>query len=408
MSIKRLIAGLAGAPLVAGLAMPALVFAADPVVTVTESDVSRQAEDTPPTNHWVIYTRNAGTAQFRNGPGTPPLGSGSLELGTPTGTDKITAFNYDHVGTKLADVDAVSYSTYRSAGAGNQVASLNMEVDVNGNDDGGFTTLVFEPVYNTDQGAVVNDTWQTWDAYENGNATWWSSNAIPGAPDRDTFVSWNALKAANPNAVIVGGFGVNQGSGNPALTTATDKLTIGANGNTTVYNFEATLSPTDKDSCKNDGWKSFNTPTFKNQGDCVSFVATAKKSTYKLDSADKGGLNIPTKDGWYYDVSVEGTWANRPGELVDAECTNMQSNTWQNAVNGGYPADELDTQINKQFVDWGACDSQDNTYSRWVVGDGKDMNLRVFDGDATTGEPYDGWYNDNVGSLNVTVVAHNN
>lgn len=37
MSIKRLIACLAGAPLVAGLAMPALVFAADPV-TVTPVD----------------------------------------------------------------------------------------------------------------------------------------------------------------------------------------------------------------------------------------------------------------------------------------------------------------------------------------------------------------------------------
>jgi len=32
-------------------------------------------------------------------------------------------------------------------------------------------------------------------------------------------------------------------------------------------------TPTDKDQCKNDGWRSFTNPTFKNQGDCVSFVA---------------------------------------------------------------------------------------------------------------------------------------
>lgn len=32
--------------------------------------------------------------------------------------------------------------------------------------------------------------------------------------------------------------------------------------------------PTSKDQCKKDGWQTFNNPVFKNQGDCVSFVAT--------------------------------------------------------------------------------------------------------------------------------------
>jgi hypothetical protein len=48
----------------------------------------------------------------------------------------------------------------------------------------------------------------------------------------------------------------------------------------TNYNSEATIDdgsclygpPTDKDQCKKDGWKLFNNPTFKNQGDCVSYV----------------------------------------------------------------------------------------------------------------------------------------
>jgi hypothetical protein len=51
--------------------------------------------------------------------------------------------------------------------------------------------------------------------------------------------------------------------------------------------FRATLSscapvtqigpPTNKDQCKNDGWKLFNTPrTFKNQGDCIQYVNTGK------------------------------------------------------------------------------------------------------------------------------------
>jgi hypothetical protein len=35
--------------------------------------------------------------------------------------------------------------------------------------------------------------------------------------------------------------------------------------------------PTSKDQCKDGGWQQFNNPVFKNQGDCVSFVATHGK-----------------------------------------------------------------------------------------------------------------------------------
>jgi hypothetical protein len=38
--------------------------------------------------------------------------------------------------------------------------------------------------------------------------------------------------------------------------------------------FDAPVLPTSKDQCKNGGWRNF--PQFKNQGDCVSFVATGK------------------------------------------------------------------------------------------------------------------------------------
>jgi hypothetical protein len=35
--------------------------------------------------------------------------------------------------------------------------------------------------------------------------------------------------------------------------------------------------PTTKEQCKNGGWKNYGTK-FKNQGDCVSFVATGGKN----------------------------------------------------------------------------------------------------------------------------------
>ncbi len=254
--------------------------AGNTVVTVTDDDVARQAENTPPTRNWVLYTRNAGTGTFRVGPDTPPLGVGSLEFVTPTGADKVFLFNYDHIGVALAGIDALGYSTYRTSGAvANQVPAINIQVDVNGSATGGFTTLVFEPVYNTSQGAVQDGVWQNWDAYSGGQAIWWSTRAIPGVCAFSCYVSWNTIVANNPDAVIVGGFGVNQGSGNPALTAATDALKIGANGDSITYNFDPFRVAATKEDCKNGGWQTFRRAdgsTFRNQGQCVSYVNTGR------------------------------------------------------------------------------------------------------------------------------------
>lgn len=262
----------------AASAIGAGAFAATTTV-VTGDDIAKQPENTAPTRNWVLYFRNAGDGDVRTGPATPPLGIGSYELTTPTGADKATLFNFDHAGTALADIDAIGYSTYRTAGSAQQVAALNIQVDVNGAAPGGFTTLVFEPVYNTNQGTVTSGVWQDWDAYSAGNAVWWSSNPIPGAPNRDTFVPWSTIVALNPDAVISGGFGVNQGSGNPALVSAVDALTIGYGGDAVTYNFEPYRVAGSKDDCKAGSWQSVKRAdgsTFKNQGQCIQYVNTGK------------------------------------------------------------------------------------------------------------------------------------
>jgi hypothetical protein len=247
-------------------------------VVVTNDDVARQSEGTPPTKNWVLYTRPAspGVGTFEVGPANPPLGVGSLELKTTTGNDKVFLFNYDHVGTELADINKISYSTYRETGNNQQVAALNIQVDFNGpNVAGGFTTLVFEPVYNTDQGPVVSGVWQDWDAYNGGAAKWWSTRDIPGVCAFDCFVKWEDIVAANPDATILGGFGVNQGSGNSNLTTNVDALSIGTEANCVTYDFEPFRVATAKDQCKNGGWqtvKRADGTSFKNQGDCIQYV----------------------------------------------------------------------------------------------------------------------------------------
>lgn len=278
----------AGAAIIAALALTlatgftSRAAVANTTVTVTEDDIVRQPHNTPPTNNWVLYTRDTGTGSFVVGPDNPPVGVGSLELRTPLSNDKVYLFNYDHIGTALNSIDTLGYATYRSSastGSVVQVPAINLQVDVNGAAPGGFTTLVFEPVYNTAQGAIQSDTWQTWDAYNGGNAIWWSSNAIPGVCAFDCFVTWDAILAANPEAVIVGGFGVNQGGGNPGIIAATDALTIGYNGDAVTYNFDPYRVATTKDDCKVGNWQTMRRAdgtTFRNQGQCVSYTNTGR------------------------------------------------------------------------------------------------------------------------------------
>jgi hypothetical protein len=72
-------------------------------------------------------------------------------------------------------------------------------------------------------------------------------------------------------------FGADQPSGpatDCASVTTTPSLTPYTGGNVVVT--DAPPFPTSKDQCKNNGWRNF--PGFKNEGDCVSFVATGGKN----------------------------------------------------------------------------------------------------------------------------------
>ena len=246
-------------------------------IVVTESDIARQIEDTPPTRSWVFYYRvPTSTGAFVSGPGSPPLGVGSFEMGTVLATDKGTLFNYDHVGTRLADITALSYATYRdpaSTAPAVELPSMNIEVDFNGPAvAGGYTSLVFEPVYNPTQGAIQSGVWQSWDGIP---GIWWSTRPINGCGTPPCYQPWSDILAANPNATILGGFGVNQGSGSAELIAATDALSIEANGSSWTYNFEPFRTPVTKDDCKNDGWQGLRDADgvpFRNQGQCISYV----------------------------------------------------------------------------------------------------------------------------------------
>src|ERR1700674_5498004 len=173
---------------------------------------------------------------------------------TVANADHGTLFNFDHVNTRLADIDAIGYSTYReptSTGFPHILPSINIAIDKNGPPfaSGDFATLVFEPIYNADQGAVVPGVWQTWNGIA-GN--WWSTRDFPPAVVSGVTYPWSYFVATFPDATILGGFGVNQGSFSANLVAGTDALTLGVGGTTWIYNFEPSRSGDGDDGCKGD------------------------------------------------------------------------------------------------------------------------------------------------------------
>ena len=185
-----------------------------------------------------------------------------------------------------------------------------------------------------------------------------------------------------------------------------DKVIVNTDDDVTTYDFEPVLAVSTKEACMKGGWQIFNAPSFKNQGDCVSYAARTKTTNTTLNSNDMSGIDVATKKGNMYKVTVSGTWTNRPTEVVDAECTSIGGGSWVNLVSGGYSPDLLDVQVNEDFVDWGPCDSVEHTYTTWVNGDGKPINLRVFDGDVDSNTQTPDWFDDNNGSLNISVVSY--
>jgi hypothetical protein len=264
---------LAIAGLGVAVALPFAAKAAEPsTVVVTPSN----------TQGWTTAdTRPGGAVNYVSDPtaqGNPHYGA--LQLTTDATTASKAQYLHD-ANTPLSNVTELSYSTKQnSASFPGGDASYQLPVCLGGvvaptptNPTGclGFTTFVYEPYEN---GVVVPGEWQSWDV---AAGQLWSSRTVTdgtcavvagggGAP----FYNLATLKTTCPNAVVVG-FGVNIGANNPSYNVEADLV----NFNGTTYNFEPFATASDKDACKNGGYKNLtdqNGVAFKNQGQCVSWT----------------------------------------------------------------------------------------------------------------------------------------
>jgi hypothetical protein len=278
-------------------------LAANPTV-VTVTPASLQVDGT----HWYFYndtndaastTEDPSHYRFVSGPGSPPAGVGSVffhdDSGSPSPLQRWDINTSQYGGTALGSLTALRFNTYEPTGnTGGHAVFLNFDVNFSAGVPGYQGRLSYVPRQN---GTVLDNTWQEWDTLSS-TALWsWSHyNAGPDNnagtpadnnrwPDGNTTAlrTWADIVASFPHASINATPGSSQlvfRAGEPypdGFTGYLDKVTVGVSGNTTVYDFEPTIGPpTDKDQCKNGGWQTFNSPTFKNQGDCVSYTNNGK------------------------------------------------------------------------------------------------------------------------------------
>ena len=222
---------------------PSGVLCAPPVTTiVTASSMTATG--------WVFYNDETDVidptlGSFVTGPGTPALGTGSAQISV-SGTQRRNLASYQFAGTTLANISALRFRTYNpSAGNGGSAtrsAYLNFNVDFNGSDT--FQRrLVFVPRQN---GTVIQNTWQEWDAINGGAALWsysgptWPITLQPGT----TLKTWAQILSDYPGVrirVTDAFVGLRVGEPYPdGYTENIDSFTFGSPAGTTIFNFEDT------------------------------------------------------------------------------------------------------------------------------------------------------------------------
>jgi hypothetical protein len=181
----------------------------------------------------------AGT--FVTGPATPPMGTGSVQLATPTAADGHIIATQAYAGTPLSSITALTYSTYQTGPPSPLAIALQFDVRYRTADTHYGGRLVYEPYQN---GAVtVPAGWHQWDAINAGLALWWASktNAFGsnGACPQSSPCTWAAIQTLFPQAEILpgGNLLLKAGSNWAGFTGDADALTVGVTGANTTYDF---------------------------------------------------------------------------------------------------------------------------------------------------------------------------
>jgi hypothetical protein len=295
---------------VAALCGVAIVAAAGPRAGAQELVTSFAPAGTTDTGVWFeVDVRPGGAASIEDLTGE----GGNLENDQPLpiGAAKLTTADDDN--TAKAEVGVIdgygmpqdvlaslqvhyAYHKVENPGQGPFAAPsikltfLNTVCDdlASGNDC--FGTLVYEPTWNQpgsegSSAAVPLDTWTSVAIDADTGVFWWTGGFgapnTAGGPPLRTLNDWAAAFSSDFQDAQLFQVSIGVGTFNAGQIGYFDDVQITHSfdgGYDAWYDFEPGVGPpTDKDECKRNGWRDFNNPTFKNQGECVRFVVLSDK-----------------------------------------------------------------------------------------------------------------------------------
>lgn len=134
-------------------------------------------------------------ADFVNGPGVPPLGSGSYRVEVTTPGTKVQMGRADYNGTPFSSL-SITYNTHREASANLQGWYVNIYVDRTGSSTTADCRIDFNP-----QSGPLN----TWVTHNTATDSRWivSTGACPGFSPLNTLLTFSQVVSALPPATVI-------------------------------------------------------------------------------------------------------------------------------------------------------------------------------------------------------------
>jgi hypothetical protein len=195
----------------------------------------------------------------QSGPGTAGTADPNVQVSSDNGATWSQAFNVAP-NSRYSTIPGTgwdSVSSNGSAGSGDFLYQASINVPANA-----VNPSLSGSYYSDNRGsASVNGTQVAQNNACDGGSGEFADYGFNGAP-ATTFSS-----------------GLNTGSN--TISFAVNNCASGPTGVDFTATASFTLAPTSKDDCKNDGWENLtdrNGTSFKNQGDCVSYVATGGRN----------------------------------------------------------------------------------------------------------------------------------
>lgn len=256
------------AGLVAVAAIFVLVFRANAVnSTVVVSGNTSAGENLP---GWLFNRDAATSTPFEFNSDAPSIGDGSLYVKPIGATPSAKFIAENFINAPIADVNSISYDfKIGSGGVDTKEEHFYMNVYANfgvspdnkfydcrynivptAGSTSSFTTVTFDPT-------------QAYPVTQRGDSPF-ACPAIPANMDSSSAGSTFRVFALNVGDTSANDLG---------LDGYLDKVVVDIGPDAVTYDFEPLITPTgDKNECKNGGWKTFNNPVFKNQGQCVAYT----------------------------------------------------------------------------------------------------------------------------------------